>query len=147
MPSICQGQSKCPWMNEATAQGILGGPVTVRANVTKGEGDCEFLRRQGSVVYRLHISIHIIANVAKQFPAYLAQCGAKPTPLSTIGNEAVRCDAQRKGQFTTSVVGRVRDQVFIVSLGSSLQSDPSMPEESRREKVTLVAEQVAGILF
>jgi hypothetical protein len=147
MPSICKGQSKCPWMNEATAQGILGGPVIVRANITNREGDCEFLRRKVSVVFHLQISVHVMGNIAKQFPAYLAQCGPKPTPLSTIGNQAVRCDNHRKGQFAERVVGRVRDQAFTVSVGSSVQNDPSMTQETRREKVTLAAEQVSGILF
>ena len=29
IPPVCHGQSKCPWINEATARGILGGAVTV----------------------------------------------------------------------------------------------------------------------
>jgi hypothetical protein len=44
-------------------------------------------------------------------------------------------------------VGRVRDQAFIVSVSSSVQNDPLMTQETRREKVNLLAEQVAGILF
>jgi hypothetical protein len=145
---MCRAQSKCPWINEATAQGILGGAVTMKTNIkTNREGACEFLRRQGSVVYGLHISVHIMADITKQFPAYIAQCGPKPTPLPTIGNQAVRCNIQRKGQYTESVVGRVRDQAFIVSVSSSVQNDPLMTQETRREKVNLLAEQVAGILF
>ena len=45
------------------------------------------------------------------------------------------------------VVGRVRDQAFVVSIRSSMADDPSMTQEMRRKKVNLVAEQVAGILF
>jgi len=148
VPSICRGEAKCPWINEATAQGILGGAVTGKTEIkTNREGSCEFLRRQGSAISRLHIAVHIMTNVAKQFPAYLAQCGTKSIPLPTIGNQAVRCNMQKKGQFTESVVGRVRDQAFIVVVSSSVPNDPSMTEKSRREKVALVAEQVAGILF
>jgi hypothetical protein len=41
----------------------------------------------------------------------------------------------------------VRDQAFVVSLSSSVGDDPSMTQEMRRQKVNLVAEQIAGILF
>jgi hypothetical protein len=45
------------------------------------------------------------------------------------------------------VVGRVRDQAFVIILSSSPQDDPSFTQEVRREKTNLVAEMVAGILF
>jgi hypothetical protein len=58
------------------------------------------------------------------------------------------CSIQGKGRTSAEmVVGRVRDQAFVVSISSSLQEDPSMTQEMRREKANRVAEQVAGILF
>jgi hypothetical protein len=58
------------------------------------------------------------------------------------------CSLQGKGdEYAEIVVGRVRDQAFIVSVSSSVQNDPSMRQETRRERANLVAEQVAGILF
>ena len=149
MPPVCHGQSKCPWFNEATARGILGGAVTVTAKTgNRGDGVCEFSRQQATVVRQLHISVDIMTDIPKQFPTYLAQCQSKPTPLPAVGNEAVMCSIQSKGeQYTESVVGRVRDQAFVVSVSSSVQNDPSMTQEMRREKANLVAEQVAGILF
>jgi hypothetical protein len=50
-------------------------------------------------------------------------------------------------QYAEMVVGRVRNQAFVVSVSSSMLKDPSMTQEMRREKANLVAEQVAGILF
>ena len=146
---MCHGQSKCPWINEATARGILGGAVTVTAKIgNRGDGVCEFSRQQGAVVRQLRISVDIMTDIPKQFPTYLAQCPPKSTPLRAIGNEAVMCSIQGKGdQYAESVVGRVRDQAFVVSVSSSVQNDPSMTQEMRREKANLVAEQVAGILF
>ena len=89
-----------------------------------------------------------MTDIPKQFPSYLAQCPPKSTPLRAIGNEAVMCSIQGKGdQYAESVVGRVRDQAFVVSVSSSVQDDPSMTQEMRREKANLMAEQVAGILF
>jgi hypothetical protein len=89
-----------------------------------------------------------MTDIPKQFPTYLAQCPPKSAPLRAIGNEAVMCSLQGKGdQYAEIVVGRVRDQAFVVSVSSSVQNDPSMTRETRRERANLVAEQVAGILF
>ena len=149
MSPLCQGQSKCPWINEATARGILGGAVTMTAKTgNRGEGVCKFSRQQGGVIRQLRISVDIMTEIPNQFPAFLAQCQSKTMPLQAVGNEAVMCSIQDKGdQYDESVVGRVRDQAFVVSVSSNVQNDPSLTREMRREKANLVAEQVAGILF
>jgi len=149
VPTVCHAQAKCPWINETTARGVLGGPVTLTAKVSDhGDGVCEFSRQEGAVVHRLRISVNIMADIPKQFPMYLAQCPPKSTPLRAVGNEAVMCSVRETGdQSTERVVGRVRDQAFVVSVVSSVPEDPSMTQQMRREKANLVAEQVAGILF
>jgi len=149
MPSMCHAQAKCPWINEATARGILGGDVTLTAKVgDRGEGICEYSRQQGAVVRQLRVAVNIMTDISKQFPTYLAQCPLKSNPLRAIGNEAVACSSEGKGRASAEVVvGRVRDQAFVVSLTSRSGDDPSMTPEKRRQKVNLVAEQVAGILF
>jgi hypothetical protein len=148
-PSVCHGQAKCPWINEATARGILGGDVTLTAKVGEhGDGVCEFSRQQGAATRQLRITVDIMTDIPKQFPKYLAQCPLKSTALRAVGNEAVMCSMQGKqNQQAEMVVGRVRDQAFVISLSSSAQDDPSFTKEMRREKTNLVAEMVAGILF
>jgi hypothetical protein len=149
IPSVCRGQAKCTWINQATAGGVLGGAVTVKVKLRDvGDGVCEFSRRQGKRVHRLRISVDVMTDIAKQFPTYLAQCPRNNTPLGAIGNEAVMCSIQNnRHEFGEMVVGRVRDQAFEVSLSSSAHNDPSLTQEIRREKAYLVAEQVAGMLF
>jgi hypothetical protein len=149
VPSVCQGQPKCPWINGATARGILIGPVTLTAKVSdRGDGVCEFSRQQGASVYQLRVSVNIMTDIPKQFPKYLALCLPNGTPLRAIGNEAVMCSTRGTGDKSAEkVVGRVRDQAFVVSVSSSVQDDPSMTQEMRRQKANLAAEQVAGILF
>jgi len=149
MPAASHAQAKCPWINEATARGILGGPVVVTVKVNdQGAGFCEFSRQQEAAVHQLRISVDIMTDIPKQFPAYLAQCPPKSAPLRAIGNEAVMCSIQGKeNKYAESVVGRVRNQAFVVSVSSSIQDDRSMTQEMRREKTNLIAEQVAGILF
>jgi hypothetical protein len=149
MSAMCHAQAKCPWINEATARGILGGAVTMSVKVNdQGAGVCEFSHQQESAFHQLRIAVDIMTDIPKQFPAYLAQCPPKSAPLRAIGNEAVMCSMQGKpDQYAEMVVGRVRNQAFVVSVSSSMLKDPSMTQEMRREKAYLVAEQVAGILF
>lgn len=148
-PSICHGQTKCPWLNEATARGILSGPVTVTVRLDdQGGGVCKFSRQQGAAVHELRISVDLMTDIPKQFPTHLAQCPPKSPPLPATGNEAVTCSIHTKeNQHAEIVVGRVRNQAFVVSVSSTAQDDPSMKQAERREKSNLVAEQVAGILF
>jgi hypothetical protein len=149
MPGVCPAQAKCPWINEATARGILGGAVTANIKVNdQGAGVCEFSRQHEAAVHQLRIAVDILTDIPKQFPAYLAQCPPKSVPLRAIGNEAVMCSMQSKpDQYAEMVVGRVRNQAFVVRVSSSILNDPSMTQEMCREKTNLVAEQVAGILF
>jgi hypothetical protein len=149
MPAVCHAQATCPWINAATAQGTVGGAVTATVKISEhGFGICNFSRQQKAVVHELRISVNSMTDVPKQFPIYLAQCPPKSTPVPAIGNEAVMCSVQGKGdEYVEMVVGRVRDRAFVVSVSSSIQNDPSMTPEMRRERASLVAEQVAGILF
>jgi hypothetical protein len=148
-PAVCHGQMKCPWMNEATARGILGGAVTATATISdQGAGVCKFSRQQGSQVYELRISVEIMTDIPKQFPTYLTQCPPRSSPLRAIGNEAVTCSAESKAEpYAELVVSRVRNQAFVVSVSSTVLDDASMTQKMRRDKANLAAEQVAGILF
>jgi hypothetical protein len=150
-PSICHAQTKCPWLNEATARGILSGPVTVAVTVKPGDqaaGVCKFTRKQGAATHELRISVDLMTDIPKQFPTRLAQCPPKSPPLPATGNEAVTCGIHTKEyHYAEIVVGRVRNQAFVVSISSTVQGDPSLTQEERRDKANQIAEQVAGILF
>jgi hypothetical protein len=148
-PGACFGQAKCPWIQEATARGILGGAVTTNASIKDtGDGACEFTRQQGDVQHQLSVMVITMTDIPKQYSRFTAQCESKGAPLKAIGNEAVECSIQTQTNlYAAKVVGRVRDRAFVVTVASSVEDDPSMNQETRREKVHLAAEQVAGILF
>jgi hypothetical protein len=147
-PTICHAQSNCLWLNEATARGILGGAVTMTVNTIGQHTFCEFSSQQGSAIHRIMVSVNLMTNIAKQFPTYMSQCPPKSTPLPSIGNQAVMCSGMtHENAYAEKVVGRVRDQAFIVSVTSSIENDPSLPPDVRRKQANLVAEQVAGALF
>jgi hypothetical protein len=148
-PAASHGQAKCPWLNEATAHGILGGDVTLTVKLNdQGTGVCKFSRQQGAATHELRISVDLMTDIPKQFPTHLAQCPPKSPAFPATGNEAVLCTTHTKeNHYAELVVGRVRNQAFVVSIGSTVQDDPSMTQKMRREKSNQIAEQVAGILF
>jgi hypothetical protein len=74
--------------------------------------------------------------------SYKAHCSGDATHLQAIGNEAVMCAADTKAQaHGEQVIGRVRDQVFTVTITTSARND------ALEEKTRNIAEQVAGALF
>ena len=124
------GEDRCSWLNAATAGGVLGGEV----QVTVTSGSCEFVRHETS------LRIEVGATGAPH-----AQCGSGAEPLKAIGNEAQACAyAGKPGWVAEQVVGRVRDQAFLVRISTK---DQSAAPKILREKARKVAEQVAGILF
>lgn len=148
-PAIGRAQTKCPWLNDATARGILGGDVTLLVKLNdQGARVCKFTRQQGAAVHELRISVDLMSDIPKQFPTHLAQCPPKSPALPATGNEAVTCTTHTKeNHYAELVVGRVRNQAFVVSVSSTVQDDPSLTREERRDKANLAAEMVAGILF
>jgi hypothetical protein len=149
VPSMCHAQAKCPWFDEATARGILGGAVTAKVNIKDASyRSCEFSRQDGEVRRQLSVLVIVMTDIPKQFSTYVTQCESKATPLRTIGDEAIVCSIQtHTNLYAEKVVGRVRDQAFIVNVASSVQDDPSMTQETRRKKAQLAAEQVAAVLL
>jgi hypothetical protein len=144
LPLIGQAAEPCPWLNAATAGGVLGGPITRAPTRRAAAGDdrsCEFIRQDGSLLFELRIEVETTPSPAKDFAAYAARCHSAAVPLKAIGNEALACS---DGQLAEQVVGRVRDRVFLIRIGTN---DRSAQTSALRDKARKVAEQVAGILF
>ncbi len=141
-------EDACPYMNAATAGGLLGGEVKgrfVSAGKDSDDGACEFIRAQQSVQAELQINVTTMTDRASQFPQYLAECKGQKTPLSAIGNEAVICTARDKQSNRVElIVGRVRDRAFIITLKTS---DQALTDAGLRAKSVSAAEQVSGFLF
>jgi hypothetical protein len=84
----------CPWLNWATAAGVLGGPVK--------QAGCSFTR--GSVELRI--------ETGRDFEWYAATCRSESVPLRAIGTEALAC----RGEAGEQVVSKVRDRAFLVRI-------------------------------
>lgn len=122
-------QSRCPWLNAATAGGTLGGAVEMSVTATS----CEFSRR--GAVLRIEVT-------AASAPG--AHCGADAEAVKGIGNQARACAYKGKpGWIGEQVTGTVRDQAFVVRISTA----GGGTGDALREKTLRVAEAVAGILF
>jgi hypothetical protein len=153
-----EAKETCPWINDPTAAGFLGGDVTSTVtfaikdktapnfyNVDKNDATCEFVHHQGSVVTTLRIEVDTMAGPASSFATYVARCGSQSNPVRAVGNEAVACELEgKKGRISEQIVSRVRGRAFTVRMTST---GGSPERELLRQKVRNVAEQVAGFLF
>jgi len=147
-PAICHANNLCPWITKATAFGALGtNEDSSSANVSeRGPTVCIFSYQAGSVIHELRITVEQDKDPEHAFNKRKAQCGQRGTPLRAIGNEAVMCSADKKIQVE-QVFGRVRDNVFSISISTTAKNDPTMPRDTLIEKAELVAEQISGNLF
>lgn len=149
-PMRCRAQTQCPWLNAATAAGVLGGEVQANTTAITPQGDttCEFKRTQQSAVFALKIAVHTMALPSKDFATYLAQCAGTPVPLKAIGNEAIQCvpgnNSDNRGE---QIIGRVRDRAFVVEIKRSSTRQSTLARNGLTDEARNVAEQVAGALF
>jgi hypothetical protein len=149
-PAICQMNTGCPWLNVATATGVLqsadSSPMATLAE--GGKGACDFTYHDSTASRELKITVEEVAGAQQAMTAYKARCGSHATPLRGIGNEAVTCAVESKGKsHGQQVIGIVRDQIFTVTVITSAKKDPVMPREALEEKSRNISEQVAGALF
>ena len=146
--SRCFAEAPCPWLNAATASGVLGGEVqsSTVALTPEGDGTCRFVFKQASSTFTLSIDVHTMPLPLKTFATYLAQCNGTTLPLTAIGNEAVQCISRSSSNGEEQVIGRVRDRAFVLTINANLaKQSPGKTDLSPETRN--VAEQVAGSLF
>ncbi len=144
----CHAEEACPWLNSATASGVLGGAVTsvvTHESKNKDDATCEYTSKTGAFTEALRITVNTMANRQRDFARYISQCGPSSTSMRAIGNEAVACTYRKNdGEQGEQIISRVRDRAFWVRVTTN--STLAM-HESLREQARNVAEQVAGFLF
>jgi hypothetical protein len=149
-PALCQSNVGCPWLNVATASGVLesseGGTM---ATLSRGSREaCSFVYHDAIASRELRITMEQVQDPSQAITSYKTRCSGEASPLQGIGNEAVMCAADTKGQADgEQVIGRVRDQVFTVTITTSARNDTSMSRDALKEKTRNISEQVAGALF
>lgn len=148
-PVLCKAQAVCPWMNQATASGLVGAPLG--APILSGASPsiaCTYRAQDKGDVTTLEISVIQMNDPATQYAPYRAKCRPPGVALTAIGNEAILCRADESSQtHAERVVGRVRDRAFIVTLSTNARSKPPFNRATIEDQAKAVAEQVAGFLF
>lgn len=75
-------------------------------------------------------------------------CAQTSEVLPAIGNEAHVCAAEHsKEAVAQRVIGRVRDQVFNISIGTSGKGESAVWMANMKTRIAITAEQVSGNLF
>lgn len=149
-PILSQANVGCPWLNVATASGVLRSSETATmATLSQGSREaCSFVYHDATALRELRITVEQGPESTQTMMGYKAHCHGETSPLQAIGNEAVMCAAGIKGKVEgEQVIGRVRDQVFTITITTSSRNDPSMSRGELKEKTRNIAEQVAGALF
>jgi hypothetical protein len=149
-PLAAHAANNCAWLNEATASGLLGGDAVgdVSQAVPGQPTVCTFTQMNTGGKRTLRITVEIAGDPHARLAAIEQGCGADAAPLKAIGNEAMICAADdRKAGIGERVVGRVRDQVFTITIASTLKNDPALSRDVLKVRISSAAEQVAGNLF
>ena len=171
-PATCKAEAKCPWLNAATAAGVLGGEVEMNVKKStdqvdgKGSGaasypdqvrmdrfdvSCTFTRRTSSGLSVLLIDVRTMPEIATGFPPILAACPGKRVPLRGIGNEAFQCAIESGGHTGSDgqeqVIARVRDRAFVLTIRREAKGQAATNGGELSNETRNIAEQVAGSLF
>jgi hypothetical protein len=149
-PAAAHAANNCAWINEATSSGLLGGDAVgeVTPTVAGQPTVCTFTQMTDGGKRTLRITVEIAADPHARLAEIERNCGPDAAPLRAIGNEAMVCSADdRKPGIAERVVGRVRDQVFTITIASTLKNDPILTREILKTRIYTASEQVAGNLF
>jgi hypothetical protein len=169
LPGEGRAQARCPWLNAATAAGVLGGevqmsvtaPVDPGASKVKGvamypdqvrvdrfDVPCDFRRKVDSSVYKLSIVVRTMRDSEKDFASVLALCTGSTSPLRGIGNEAAQCVWKDNSHADDEqIIARVRDRAFVLMLHRDATAMAGASKDGLRDDTRNVAEQIAGSLF
>jgi hypothetical protein len=148
--TLCHAANDCPWLNEATASGLLGGDAV--GEFTGGGADqpseCVFTQKDATAVRTLRIRVQVMPDFKTGYQTATQTCGTEVEPMRAIGNEALLCAFDdRKGVLGERVVGRVRDQILTITMTTTLKGDIHLTRPMLKAKISTAAEQVAGNLF
>jgi hypothetical protein len=150
LPAVAHAANNCPWINEATASGLMGGDaVGVYTDPAPAQSAvCTFVQSEAGITRILRITVMETAEFRSVFDTESKVCVTLGAPLIAIGNEAIVCSGDdRKKLYAERVVGRVRNQVFTITLSTSRKDDSILTRSELKARILTAAEQVSGNLF
>lgn len=145
-----QAKNNCPWINEATASGLLGGDAVgdFTESANSQPAVCTITQTGPNFTRTMRITVDVVPDTHARWQSALQACGKTAAPLQAIGNEASMCAVDtRNAGLGELVVGRVRDQLFTITITTTLKDDLILTRMSLKERAYTASEQVAGNLF
>jgi hypothetical protein len=142
--------NNCPWINESTASGIIGADAvgSYTDQTPTQPAVCNFVQSGPGVTRTLRITVLQTPHFRDLLDVEDKTCAGPATPMVAIGNEAIACSADdRRKLIAERVAGRVRDQVFIITLSTTQKDDPILNRSELKLRIATAAEQVSGNLF
>jgi hypothetical protein len=142
--------NNCPWINEATVSGLLEG--TAVGDFNQGSANqpmtCTFVFKTTGGSRMLSIHVETTPDAATRVRSMAKVCGQPPEALSAIGSEAFICGTEHnKEAVVQRVIGRVRDQVFSITIGTMGAGGSAVWIANMKMRIEIAAEQVSGNLF
>lgn len=143
---VTRATAQCPWINTATAGGLLGvrGDLHAIASMVTGNS-CSFEADGSRGMERLLIHVSVLQQSSQLVRLYEKGCSSAPVWLSGIGNEAFACGVRSHAQYTERVAGRVRDQIFEIEFVRRVAGVNA--EKKLQALAASAAGQVAGNLY
>jgi hypothetical protein len=142
--------NNCPWINEATVSGLLEGNAIGDFNQGSANepATCTFVSKTSGGSRTLSIHVETTPDAAIRVSSMAKLCGQPAEAIASIGNEAFICTTERNREAVVqSVIGRVRDQVFSISISTSVKGESVVWMADLRTRISIASEQVSGNLF
>jgi hypothetical protein len=150
LPGSAHATNNCPWINEATVSGLLDGQAVgsfIQGSVGQAS-TCNFVFKTAGGVRTFTINVETVQDAHTQVMNMAKGCKEPQEVLPAIGNEAYVCTtAHGKEAVAELVVGRVRDQVFTISISTTGKSDSILSTQDLKSRISIASEQVSGNLF
>lgn len=149
-PAVSRAANNCPWINEATASGLLGADASgsyIDAAALR-PAVCTFIQSANGITRTLSITVMETPEFRPLLDKESKFCITASEPLRAIGNEAISCSwDERRKLYAERVIGRVRNQVFTITLSTTRKDDSTLPREVQKTRILIAAEQVSGNLY
>ena len=142
-----KARAQCPWINKVTVAAIYGIRNDSQAiSTTETNTSCLFQFQGKRERFRLFVDIQRAAEYQPLVAALSKGCASKGELLRGIGNEAFVCQGRVLSRYSSEVIGRVRNSVFMVQ-SAAFTKNSGLGEGGPRQQAVIAAQQVAGNLF
>ncbi|MBV8807773.1 MAG: hypothetical protein JO033_03790 [Acidobacteriaceae bacterium] len=145
--ALFAAEQVCPWINTATASGILGGDASAaiaHGKTNPDDGVCTFTKSGKELTELLRVDVTTSTDPVPELARYRSQCSGPATDVKGIGNEAFVCKMQAQGLLVAQLATRVRNRVITVRATTNNQSAQPEMLIDRAQKA---AAQVTGNIF